>query len=145
MYPDAPEVRPTDIEPVSNGRDGVVKTVEVWKAWFDKLTWEVRELVDPGRGRLAVRAERVGRGGHSGLTVRDTEYHVYQFEHGLLRRQWVLRSETAMLPLLEQGRPRRSKNRVSEAALMLVDRLTSVGDVIAPGVRGRGRPAGARC
>jgi hypothetical protein len=65
------------------------------------VQFELRELVDPGGDRIGGRVDRSGRGGHSGITVSDTDFYVWQIERGLLRRQWIFRSEPAMLTLLQ--------------------------------------------
>jgi hypothetical protein len=75
-------------------------TPTIWTADFENVRWELRELVDAGGDRIAARAERIGRGAQSGIEVRDTDFYVYQFERGLVRHHWVLRSEEAMLELL---------------------------------------------
>jgi ketosteroid isomerase-like protein len=104
LLPDAPEARPGDTESVYHGRDGYLKVVEIWKTDFDNLRWELRELIDAGGSLIAARAERTGRGARSGVEVRDTDFFVWQFDGGLLRRQWILRSEAAMLATLEAAR-----------------------------------------
>jgi hypothetical protein len=90
-----------DSEPVYHGREGYVKGCEVWKAAFTEHRWELRELVDPGGSRIGARVEVVGRGGASGIETRLTQFHVWQLERGLLRRQWLMSSESAMLSLLQ--------------------------------------------
>jgi hypothetical protein len=92
-------------EPAYRGRDGYVKMVEIWKADFKDLRFELTELFDAGGYRLGGRVERVGHGARSGLEVRDTDFCVWEFEHGLLRRQWVLYSQAAMLKLLAGTSP----------------------------------------
>jgi hypothetical protein len=103
VYPDEPEARPVDAEPVYHGRAGYVEGCEVWKAGFGEHRFELRELVDPGGNRFGARVEAVGRGGASGIETRRTQFHVWQFDRGLLRRQWLVSSETAMLALLEKA------------------------------------------
>lgn len=103
VYPDAPEVRWADVEPIYHGHDGYVKGTEELRAGFGSFRWEVLELIDPGGDRFAVRTDRVGRSGFTGLEVRALEYNVVQLERGLVRRQWSVSTETAMLALL-QGR-----------------------------------------
>jgi hypothetical protein len=101
LLPDAPEARPGDAQPVYRGREDYVKLVEIWKADFENLRWELRELIDPGGDRIAARAERIGRGVRSGVEVRATDFFVWQFERGVLRRQWILDSEAAMVAMLK--------------------------------------------
>jgi ketosteroid isomerase-like protein len=115
LLPDAPEARPGDTESVYHGRDGYLKAVEIWKTDFDNLRWEVRELIDPGGSLIAGRAERTGRGARSGAEVRDTDFFVWQFDGGLLRRQWILRSEAAMLATLEAARSPHSHATATQA------------------------------
>jgi hypothetical protein len=102
MYPDAPALRPVDAEPTYHGREGYVKASEVWKAGFGEFRWELRELVDPGGSRFGARIEMIGRGATSGLETRMTQFHIWQVERGLLRRQWAVSSEAAMLAMLEE-------------------------------------------
>ena len=104
VYPDAAELRYLDLEPVYHGHMGYIKGAEVLKAGFGRFHWELRELLDPGGNQFGARTERVGSGGHSGIEVRASEFHVWQIEHGLVRRQWVLASEAAMLTLFEGNR-----------------------------------------
>ena len=105
VYPDAPELRPLDAaDPIYHGREGYVNASKVLKAGLGNFRWEVRELVDPGGDRFGARTERVGRGSRSGVEVRDTEFEVWQVRHGLLRHQWTLSTEAAMLELLERKR-----------------------------------------
>jgi hypothetical protein len=46
-YPDVPDARPADQEPVYYGCEGYVKASEVWKAGLGEHSFELRELVDP--------------------------------------------------------------------------------------------------
>jgi hypothetical protein len=101
LYPDEPELRPVDLEPVYHGREGYAKAAEDWKAGFGEHRWELREVVDPGGNQFGSRVEMVGRGGASGLETSLTQFHVWQVERGLLRRQWGVSSEAAMLALFE--------------------------------------------
>ena len=101
LYPDNPEKRGPDHEPIYRGREGLIETIELWKAGFTVFRWELREVVDPGGTRIAVRAEMVGRGGPGGLETRSPQFQVFQFEQGLVRREWLLDSDAAMLAMLE--------------------------------------------
>ena len=105
MYPDDPESRGVDLDAVYYGPEGYVNTTEVFKAMFSDHRWDLRELIDPGGDRFGARAEQLGRGGGSGAEVRRTQFTVLQFERGLLRRQWVLGSEAAMVAVLEATHP----------------------------------------
>ena len=100
LYPDEPGSRASDLDPVHYGREGVVRMVEIWKAPFGEHRWDLREVVDPGGDRIGMRTEVVGRGDSSGVEVRLAQFQVMQFERGLLRREWVLASEEAMLEVL---------------------------------------------
>jgi hypothetical protein len=100
MMPDAPDTRPADMKPVYTGPDGYVNAIEVWKAPFSDFRWELREVFDPGESRIGARAEMVARGRASGLEIRQNQFHVWQFEHGLVRHQWVFATEDGMLTLL---------------------------------------------
>jgi hypothetical protein len=104
--PDEPTARTTDVEPIYYGREGYVRASQLWKAGFAEFRWELRELFDPGRDRIAARLETIARGRASGIEIRLTQFHVWQFESGLLRRQWALHSEAAMFELLDDGRSR---------------------------------------
>jgi hypothetical protein len=42
----------------------------------------------------------VARGRGSGVEIRQNQFHVWQNEHGGLRRQWVFATEDGMLTLL---------------------------------------------
>lgn len=94
--------RPVDVEPVYNGPAGLVELFETWSAGFESYRLEPREMFDPGGHWFGLRADRVGLpvGGH--IELRDTEFYVWQLEKGMMRRQWVLRTEAAMLALLEE-------------------------------------------
>jgi hypothetical protein len=100
LHLDDDRARPADLDLVYYGREGYVKSLEIWKTAFSQFRWDLRELVDPGGDRFGARTELVGRGGASGVEVRQAQFHVWQFERGLLRRQWVLASEAAMLAVL---------------------------------------------
>ena len=100
LWPDEPEARPAGLDPAHYGPEGYAKAVEIWTAAFSDHRWDLYEFVDPGGNRIGARAEMVGRGAGSGLEVRWTQFHVWQFDRGLLRRQWVFASEEAMLALL---------------------------------------------
>jgi hypothetical protein len=102
LYPDAPEGRPAGSEPVYHGREGYVVGSAELRTDLADFGWDLRELVDPGGDRIAARVEMRGRGAASGIQTRMTQFHVWQFEHGLLRRQWALNSEAAMLARLEE-------------------------------------------
>lgn len=103
LLPDAPGGRPVDMEPSYRGREGYLKVPDMWKVGIEDVRFELRELLDPGGDRIAARVERVGRGARSGVEVRDTDFYVWQFERGMLRRQWVFASEEATCALLESG------------------------------------------
>jgi hypothetical protein len=100
MFPDAPEERVLDVEPVYRGHDGYAKAGEFFQSDFDNIRWELRELYDPGGNRIGGRVDRSGRGAHSGITVHDTDFYVWQVERGFLRRQWIFQGKPAMLALL---------------------------------------------
>jgi hypothetical protein len=102
LFPDAPLLRALDVEPICHGRGGYVNALELVKAEFGSLRWELRELVDPGGARFGACAEMVARGRLSGVEVRRTDFHVWQLERGLIRHQWQLGNEAAMLALLER-------------------------------------------
>jgi hypothetical protein len=101
VYPDDPESRGVDFDAVYYGSEGYVKSLEIWKAPFGAQRWDLHELIDPGGDRIGARAEQVGRGAGSGAEVRWTQFIVWQFEGGVLRRQWMLASEAAMMAVLE--------------------------------------------
>ena len=101
LYPDEPDSRASDLDAVHCGPEGVLKMLEIWKAPFSEHRWDLRELVDPGGDRFGARTEVVGRGAGSGVEVRLAQFLALQFERGLLRREWVLASEPAMLAVLE--------------------------------------------
>jgi hypothetical protein len=101
VIPDAPEARAADMEPVYLGREGYIQASELWKAAFENFRWELRQLVDAGGDRIAGRSDLVARGVSSGVDTRWSQYYVWQFERGLLRRQWALSTEAAMRALLE--------------------------------------------
>jgi hypothetical protein len=101
MFPDAPEERVLDVEPVYRGHDGYARAGEFFQSDFDNVRWELCELYDPGGNWIGGRVRRSGRGGHSGITVSDADFYVWQFERGVLRRQWIFRHESAMLALLQ--------------------------------------------
>lgn len=100
VYPDAPEKRASDLEPVYRGREGYAKAGELLKAGFVGFRWEVRELLDPGGDRFGARVDQVGRSRLSAVELRMPEFHVWQIVDGLARRQWSLTTEAAMLGLL---------------------------------------------
>jgi hypothetical protein len=102
--PDEPGSR-MDLDPVYYGPEGYLKALEIWKAPYGEHRWDLRELVDPGGDRIGARTDVVGRGAGSGLEVRWTVFYVWQFERGLLRRQWALASEAAMLAALDPSHP----------------------------------------
>jgi len=101
LFPDAPDERPVDARPLYRGHDGYVEMSDAFQAEFEDFRWELRELFDPGGDRIGGRVERSGRGSHSGVAVRGTDFHIWQFERGLVRRQFAFRSESAMLAMLE--------------------------------------------
>ena len=101
VFPDAPDERPIDARPVYQGHDGYVEMSDAFQAEFEDFRWELRELFDPGGDRIGGRVGRSGRGGRSGVVVRGTDFHIWQFERGLVRRQFALRSESEMLAMLE--------------------------------------------
>jgi hypothetical protein len=103
LIPDAPEVRAADMEPVYFGREGYIEASELWKAAFENFRWELRELVDAGGDTIAGRSDLVARGASSGIDTHWSQYYVWQFERGLLRRQWALSTEAAMFALLERA------------------------------------------
>jgi ketosteroid isomerase-like protein len=103
VLPDAPDARPVGFEPLYRGRDGYERVLEMWRSDFDDMRYEVREVFDPGGYRLGGRVDRVGCGARSGIEVRATDFCVWEFEGGPLRRQWVLDSQAAMLVVLERG------------------------------------------
>ena len=105
LWPDEPESRPAGLDAVHYGPEGYVKSLGVWKAEFSEHRWDLREVVDPGGDRFGARTEVVGRGAGSGVEVRLTQFQVWQFERGLLRRQWVLASEEGLLAVLESTHP----------------------------------------
>jgi hypothetical protein len=100
VYPDAPDKRASDLQPVYCGREGYVKAAELLNAGFVNFRWEVRELFDPGGDRFGARVDQVGRSSLSSVELRMPEFHVWQFVDGLARRQWSLTTEGAMLGLL---------------------------------------------
>jgi ketosteroid isomerase-like protein len=102
IYPDRPESRAPGMDAVHYGRQGYFKVLEGWKAPFSEHRFDVREFVDPGGDRVGARVEMVGRGVASGVEVRLTHFNVWQLERGLLRRNWLLASEAAMLAVLER-------------------------------------------
>ena len=104
-YPDQPESRPAGMDAVYYGHEGYVKALDVWRAPFNELRYDLREFVDPGGDRIGARVEMVGRGSGSGAEVRRTHFQVWQFERGLLRRNWTLASEEGMLAVLESTDP----------------------------------------
>ncbi len=108
LWPDEPDSRPAGLDAVHYGPEGYVKAVEIWTAPFSEHRWDLREFVDPGGDRIGAHSQLLGRGAGSGAEVRWAHFQVWQFERGLLRRQWVLASEAAMLAVLEgvqsQGR-----------------------------------------
>lgn len=101
LFPDAPEDRPVDARSVYRGRSAYAEVAGIFQADFENFRWELRELIDAGGDRVGGRMDRSGKGGHSGVMVRDTDFYIWQFERGLLRRQFVFRSESAMLAMLE--------------------------------------------
>ena len=105
VYPDEPEFLPAGQDAVHYGREGYLKALEIWKAPFSEHRWDLHELVDRGGDRFGARIEEVGRGGSSGAEVRWVEFQVWQFERGLLRRNWLVASEAAMLAVLEATHP----------------------------------------
>jgi hypothetical protein len=108
IYPDVPQLRALDIEPIYHGREGYVKATNLIKAEFENFRWELRELIDPGGTCFGARADIVAHGGLSGVEVRRTDFIVWQVEHGLARRQWELGSEAAMLTMLDRAQTRSS-------------------------------------
>jgi hypothetical protein len=105
VWPDEPESRPAGADAVYYGPEGYLKALEIWIEPFSEHRWDLHEFVDPGGDRIGARAEMVGRGAGSGAEVRLAQFHVFQFERGLLRRQWALASEAAMLAVLELTHP----------------------------------------
>jgi ketosteroid isomerase-like protein len=114
LLPDAPDARPADAEPIYCGRDGYLQVAEFWNADFADIRFELREFIDPGGGRIGARVDRVGRGVRSGVEVRDTDFSIWQFERGQLRRQWIFHSEAAMLELLEGTQNLRSEDAAAD-------------------------------
>jgi hypothetical protein len=104
MFPDDPEARPAGIDPVYRGHERYLTLLELWKASFRDHRWELQELLDPGGARFGARLEIVGHGLGSGVEVRQTQYGVWQVEHGSVERQWALATEPATLALLEDTR-----------------------------------------
>jgi ketosteroid isomerase-like protein len=104
VYPDAPEMRASDLEPVYHGHEGYVKAAKLLKAGFVGFHWEVQELIDPGGDRFGARVDQVGRSSLSSAELRMREFHVWQIQNGLARRQWSLTTEAAMLGLLLEAR-----------------------------------------
>ena len=100
VYPDAPEQRASDLEPIYWGLEGYVEAGQLLKAGFVDFRWEVRELLDPGGDRIGARVDQVGLSSLSSVELRMTEFHVWHIVDGLARRQWSLTSEAAMLGLL---------------------------------------------
>lgn len=99
VFPDVVEQR-ADLEGLYHGPGGYVKASDTWKAGFAKsFRWEVNGWVDAGGDKIAARVEGVGRGS-SGVETRWSVFHVFQFERGLLRRQWALSTEEAMVAVL---------------------------------------------
>ena len=105
LFPDEPHSRPGGFDPVHYGREGYFKALEIWKEPFSEHRWDLREFVDPGGNRIGACTELVGRGAGSGVEVRLAVFYVWHFERGLLRRQWALASEAAMLAVLEATHP----------------------------------------
>ena len=105
LWPNEPEARPAGLDPAHYGPEGYAKAVEIWTAVFSEHRWDLREFVDPGGNLIGARTEMVGRGAGSGVEVRLTHFNVWQFERGLLRRQWIFASEDAMLAVLEPTDP----------------------------------------
>lgn len=100
MFPDAPEHRAIDFEAVARGRDAYLDTNKLWKREVTDNRWELREFIDPGGNRIAARVQLVALGSASGIPVEQSQYFVWEFERGRLRRQWVFATEAALLAKL---------------------------------------------
>ncbi len=100
MLVDDPTRMGTDLDPVYRGRDGYVRALDRWKEPFAEFRWEVHELLDPGYRRVAARAEMVAVGRVSGIEIRQQSWNLWELEHGLVRRQWALATEEALLERL---------------------------------------------
>jgi hypothetical protein len=99
IFPDVVEQR-ADLEGVYHGPSGYVKASDTWKAGFEKsFRWEVNGWVDSGGDKIAARVEGVGVGS-SGVETRWSVFHVFQLDHGLLRRQWAMSTEEAAVAVL---------------------------------------------
>ena len=105
LFPDEPESRPGGFDAAYYGPEGYFKALEIWKEPFSEHRWDLREFVDRSGNRIGARTELVGRGAGSGVEVRLAVFYVWQLERGLLRRQWALASEEAMLAVLEPTHP----------------------------------------
>lgn len=102
VMPDAPHDRVADMDAVYRGRDGYLAANKLWKEGFGEFRWEPRELLDPGRDLIAARIELIGRGSASGVETRMMQFHVWQFDHGQVRRQWGLQTESAAMEVLRR-------------------------------------------
>lgn len=100
MFPDEPEVRAIDIEAFARGPDAYLDANKIWKREVSENRWELREFIDPGGNRIAARVQLAAHGTASGIAVEQTQFMVWEFERGRLRRQWVFAAEAALLAKL---------------------------------------------
>jgi hypothetical protein len=91
-----------DLEPLYIGSQGYVEASERFKSSFSELHWDVREILDFGGGRFCGVTDMAGRGLGSGIEVGAPLYNLWEFEDGLLRRQWTFWSENAMLQFMDR-------------------------------------------
>lgn len=95
---DDPKMGP-DIGTRHIGRAGVVEMMDTWRAGFEELRFEPREVLDPGWNRFGARIEQFGRGS-SGIEVSQQLWSVYWLRDGLIARQTIYYEEALALEAL---------------------------------------------
>ena len=88
-----------DLDPVYSGHDGLRKLVEDWRAGFEQIRFEPREVIDPGGDRFGALVEYDGQ--TSGMVTRQLTGNVFILRDGLAIRQDIYwDSEQAVEALL---------------------------------------------